>query len=418
MKRTAAALRVAYPKALSTLVRVTGSLDRAEDLLQDAVAKALVRWSDDGLPDQPSAWLVRTARNQAIDGYRRAALERRYVDAVSVGASAGETPDVEEVGLRDDMLRLVFTCCHPVLKKDVQVALTLKAVAGLSIEEIANALFEKPRTIEQRITRAKRRIREAEVPYEVPSASQLPDRLEAALAVVHLIFNEGYSASIDAPIIRHELCQLAIGQARLALRLFPGDPEVEGLLALLLLSDSRAPARVDDDGALVPLDRQDRAKWRRTSIDEGLALLDSALRRGRPGVYQVQAAISAVHCRARRFEDTNWANIVRLYDALLDRTPSPVLQLNRAVAVSRVRGTEAGLALVDALADARGMRGRHSFHAVRGGLLEELGRDVEAKEAFQHAARLTSNPSTRRYLEHKVTALEEESSPTGREPVT
>ncbi len=407
MNPSAAILRVAYPKALSTLVRVVSSLDQAEDLLQEAAAKALVRWAEDGVPDSPEAWLVRTAHNQAVDGYRRDALEKRYAESSLPALKIAQVePADDEIGLRDDMLRLVFTCCHPVLSREAQVALTLKAVAGLTVEEIARGFLVAPRAIEQRITRAKRRIREAEVPYEVPSQQGLPDRLASVLAVVHLIFNEGYSASVDAPIIRHELCRMAIGQAHLVYRLFPGDPEVEGLLALLLLSHSRASARVDQGESIVPLDRQDRSLWDRQAINEGLALIDAASRRGRPGPYQLQAAISAVHCRARLWEDTDWPEILRLYDALLVLAPSPVVELNRAVAVSRVTGPAAGLELVDALRNVTAVVSRHSFHAVRAGLLEELQRWPEARQAYRDALGLTTNTSEIDYFNEKLREIE------------
>ena len=407
MNPTAAILRVAYPKALSTLVRIVGSLDQAEDLLQEAAAKAVVHWVKDGVPESPEAWLVRTARNQAIDEYRRNALEKRYAESTaSVLPVAQPERDVDEIGLRDDMLRLVFTCCHPVISREAQVALTLRAVGGLSVEEIARAFLVPPRAIEQRITRAKRRIREAKVPYEVPSRKTLPDRLVSVLAVVHLIFNEGYSASIDAPIIRHELCRLAIGQAHLLYQLFPGEPEVEGLLALLLLSHSRAPARVTSDGAVVPLDRQDRRLWSREAINEGLAVLDSALRRCRPGPYQIQAAISATHCRAQRWEDTDWPEIVQLYDALLGLAPSSVVRLNRAVAISRVAGPTAGLELIEALRNEKGMTERHPFHAVRAGLLEELEHWDEAHRAYENALQRTTNASEIQYFRSKIEEME------------
>ena len=330
MSSVATVVRVAYPRALSTLMRVMSSADLAEDCLQDAVAKALVRWPGDGVPVHPAAWLVRAARNRAIDDYRKRATERRYAETSGPPELAVPEPEVDESGIGNDMLRLVFICCHPALAREAQVALTLRAVCGLSVEEIARAFLVARRTIEQRITRAKRHLRDAGVPYEVPGPNELPQRLESVLAVVHLIFTEGHSASVDEPVIRHELCRLAIGQARLLDRMFPSEPEVDGLLALQLLSYARTPARVTPDGVLVPLDQQDRCVWDRNAINEGLALLDRALRRGRPGQYQIQAAISATHSRARRWEDTDWAEIVRLYDALLAITPSAVIRLNRA----------------------------------------------------------------------------------------
>ena len=407
MSSVATVLRLAYPRALATLSRISGAPDQAEDLLQDAATKALVHWARSGVPEYPEAWLVRTARNQAIDQFRRQALERRHAETVATSSpERWVEPDVDAIGLRDDMLRLVFICCHPVLSREARVALTLKAVVGLSVGEIARAFLVAPRTIEQRLTRAKRRIQEDKVPYELPSRRELPDRLESALAVVHLIFNEGHSASIDAPLIRHELCRLATGQAHLLHRLFPGEAEVEGLLALLLLTYARTPARVTSDGVPVPLDRQDRATWHRASIREGLALLDAALRRGRPGPYQIQAAIAATHDRAARWEDTDWGEIVQLYDALLSCAPSVVVQLNRAVAVAQLDGPEAGLQLLDALGHHKSLTDRHPFHAVRAGLLEALGRGHEALVAFQTARRKTVNPGEARYISDQIDRLQ------------
>ena len=400
-----AVLRLAYRKALSTLVRFTGALDTAEDLLQDAAAKAIVRWPEDGVPERPAAWLVRAARNQAIDHHRRSERDRKYrSDLAKVSAEGLETQfeAVEEVGLRDDMLRLIFTCCHPVLTREAQIALTLKAIAGLSVDEIARAFVAPPKTIEQRITRAKQRIRQANVPYEVPARRELSNRLDSVLAVVHLIFNEGHSASSDAPLIRHELCRLAIGQAHLLSRLFVEEPEVQGLLALLLLSHARSPARVTADGAVVPLDRQDRRAWNQEAIREGLAVLDGALRRCRPGPYQIQAAISATHCRAQHWKDTDWPEILRLYDALLAVAPTSVVRLNRAVAVSRVSGPRAGLALLEELRNDKGMTDRHPFFAVRAGLFEELGCWNEARRSYRDALQRTTNASEIRYFRQKL----------------
>jgi RNA polymerase sigma-70 factor (ECF subfamily) len=408
MSSVAAVLRVAYPKALSTLVRVMGSLDAAEDALQEAAARAVVHWTKNGVADNPAAWLVKTARNRAIDGYRRSALEKRHAETSSHDASTSVSESVEhEIGLRDDLLRLVFTCCHPSLPLDGQVALTLKAVAGLTLEEIARAFFVSPRTIEQRITRAKRRIRDDAIPYEVPAYSELPGRLVPVLSVVHLIFTEGHSASVDAPVIRHELCRLAIGQSRLLARLFAGESEVEGLLALLLLTHSRAPARLRPDGVPVPLDRQDRKRWTRGSIREGQAILHAALRRGRVGRYQIEAAISAVHCDAAHWEDTDWKEILRLYDALLELAPSPMVQLNRAVAVAQIQGPAAGLALVDAFVGKEGFSGGHGIHAVRAGLLIELEEWEAACGAAEQARLLTVNGGEIRYFDELLAGIQE-----------
>ena len=284
---------------------------------------------------------MRTAHNKAIDGFRSLATERKHTESVR----ADDTPqdrsfEPQDLVLPDDLIRLVFICCHPALKRESQIALALKVLGGLSVGEIARAFLVAPRTIEQRITRAKRRLQDRGVPYDVPSPKELPARLAAVLSVIHLIFNEGYSASVDAPIIRHDLCRLSIGQARLVYRLFPGHPEAEGLLALLLLCHARAPARIALDGLPVPLDRQDRRVWNRAAINEGLALLDHAFRRGRPGKYQLQAAIHAVHCRARSWDQTDWRKSIRLYDALRVLDPSPVVRLNRAVAVSSKERTK------------------------------------------------------------------------------
>ena len=404
-------LRASYPKALAALVRVTGSLSEAEDLLQDATVKALVRWREDGVPDSPDAWLVRTANNKAIDGFRRQAIERKHTESVR----ADDTPqdrsfEPQDLVLPDDLIRLVFICCHPELKRESQIALALKVLGGLSIGEIARAFLVAPRTIEQRITRAKRRLHDRGVPYEVPSPKELPARLAAVLSVIHLIFNEGYSASVDAPIIRHDLCRLSIGQARLVYRLFPGHPEVEGLLALLLLCHARAPARIALDGLPVPLDRQDRTVWNRAAINEGLALLDHAFRRGRPGTYQLQAAIHAVHCRASSWDQTDWREIIQLYDALLVLDPSPVVRLNRAVAVSRVDGARAGLDLLETLEHESGLTSQQYFFTAKAGLLEELGAHADATAAYHDALTRTRNTSEIAYIEAKIAGLPQPAS--------
>jgi len=402
MSEVASALRLAHAPALAALVRRFGDLDQAEDALQAAVSRALERWPTAGVPDVPAAWLVRTAGNLVIDDYRRQQLHRRYLaDAPRPEHQACED---EAVGLRDDMLRLLFVCCHPVLSMEARVALTLKAVAGLSVEEIAGAFLVEPRTLEQRLVRAKRRIRERGVSYAVPSAREQCERLGAVLAVLHLVFNEGYSASSDAPLIRRELCHLAIGQTRLLLRLFPTDAETEGLLSLFLSSVARMPARLRD-GEPVPLDAQDRTRWDASQITEALALLETALRRGRPGPYQLQAAISAVHCRASQYADTDWAEIVRLYDAWLGIAPSHVVSLNRAVAVSRLQGAQAGLDALRALGQPEALTRRHAYHTVEGTLLAELGRDADAVTAFERALARTRNPTEQRYLRGRIDTL-------------
>ncbi|MEM9190100.1 MAG: sigma-70 family RNA polymerase sigma factor [Myxococcota bacterium] len=397
----ATALRLAYPRALAILVRLVGDLGRAEDLLQEAATRATERWREVGVPQHPAAWLVRAARNLDIDDARRHRVAERYLALAHPEASVAPA----EPGLRDDMLRLIFICCHPVLGPEAQVALTLKAVAGLTVEETARAFLVPTKTMEQRITRAKRRIRESGARYEIPSELEQPARLNAVMAVLHLIFNEGHSATGDWPPIRQELCHLAIGRSRLLLRLHPMHAELEGLVALFLLTHARTPSRLGADGELVRLDRQDRRQWNRVEIVEGLALLEQALRRGRPGPYQLQAAISAVHCRARRYEDTDWTEIVKLYDAWCAIAPSPIVLLNRAVAVSRVAGPAEGLRLLDALAEEPALVRGHAFFAARAALFEELGEAAAATGSFRDAASRATNPAEREYFAKQLRRL-------------
>ena len=388
-----------YGRAVATLTRLLGDLGLAEEAVQDALVAALEAWPRTGVPPSPTGWIVTTARNRAIDRYRREASRGdRHAQAALLFAQ-----DQEEVGaVEDDRLRLVFTCCHPALAPSAQVALTLRMIAGLTTAEVARAFLVPETTMAQRIVRAKNKIRDAHIPYRVPEAHELPSRLRPVLSVVYLVYNEGYVASSGDRLDRVDLCLEAVRLARLLVALMPDEPEAQGLLALLLLSESRRPARVADDGSLVRLADQDRSLWDPVLMSEGRSLVEALLRRGTPGPYQVQAAIAAVHSDAARVEDTDWAAIVGLYDVLLRLGPSDVVRLNRAVALAEVEGPAAGLAAVDAL---ESLEGYHLWHATRADLLERLGRRPEAADAFSRAADLTANAAERTYLASRRDAL-------------
>ena len=411
--------RMESPRLLARIARMTGNIDTAEELAQDVLLGALERWPRDGMPDNPAAWLMTAARHRAIDHLRQRALHARKHDAFGIerelhGADmqGDEAPDKADDDIGDDLLRLLFVACHPVLPMESRVALTLRLLGGLSTPEIARAFLQAEPTVAQRIVRAKRKLSKEAVAFEIPRKAELPERLDAVLAVLYLVFNEGYAATGGEDWMRPALCEEALRLGRVLVGLLPDQAEVFGLLALMELQASRIPARTEADGTPILLPEQNRARWDRLQIQRGLAALERAQRLGGAGgAYALQAAIAACHARALRMEDTDWPRIAGLYAQLVQVMPSPVVELNRAVAVSRAQGAAAGLTIVDALEDAGQLRDYAPLPAVRGDLLRQLGRLDEARNAFELAASLTANARERAVLLARAQACDAPGGP-------
>ncbi len=391
------------PRALATLIRLLGDFDLAEEALQEAFAAALDQWPAAGVPRNPRAWLVSTGRHKAIDRLRREkTFAAKRAEIAYLSDSAAPAPDAPEEPFTDDLVRLIFTCCHPALALEAQVALTLKTLCGLSVEEIARAFLVSPATMAQRLVRAKGKIRAARIPYEVPGSDRLAERLDGVLRVVYLVFNEGYAATSGDALVRRELCTEAIRLGRLLRALLPAPSEVAGLLALMLLHDSRRAARLDPAGELVTLEEQDRSLWDRGQITEGQALAEAALRRGGAGFYALQAAIAALHAQGTRADETDWPQIAALYALLLHLHPSPVVALNHAAAVAMGERLERGLRLIEQLEATGELEAYHLLPAAKADVLRRLGRRPEAAAAYERALELVTHDAERRYLQRRL----------------
>jgi RNA polymerase sigma-70 factor (ECF subfamily) len=400
-----AVYRSDWGRIVATLIRLVGDFDTAEEAVQEAFAAAVDQWRTEGIPRSPRAWIIQTARHKAIDRIRQRARVQAQLESYSASgfSPTSSEPDYDTDEIPDDRLRLIFTCCHPAIALDAQVALTLRTLGGLQTDEIARAFLVPAATMAQRLVRAKRKIRDAGIPYSVPDTHDIPARLDAVLTVIYLVFNEGYAATRGDPLVRRDLCAEAIRLGRLIRALMAPRPPAEatGLLALMLLHDARRDARLDDAGNLVVLEEQDRARWDREQIGYALPLVDEAVRGG-PGPYALQAAIAALHCQAARADETDWPQILQLYDLLQRLQPSPIVSLNRAVAVAMVHGPEPALALIDALAADGELDGYHLLHAARADLLRRIGSSAEAASSYVRALSLVTNDSERRFLERRL----------------
>jgi RNA polymerase sigma-70 factor, ECF subfamily len=397
-------------RIIAALIRIAGSFDLAEDALQEAVTAAVAHWPRSGIPKNPAAWIMAVAQRKLIDYGRRARTQRDHVDELSreiplAARSEEDNTDSSESLYPDDRLRLIFTCCHPALNVEARIALTLRTVGRLTTPEIARAFLISESTLAQRIVRAKNKILEARIPYEVPPRHRWPERVDAVLAVIYLIFNEGYAATAGEQLVRTDLAADAIRLGRMTAELLPREPEVRGLLALMLLHDARRRARISARGELVPLEEQDRTVWDSAQIHDGLEHLESAIKRQRPGQYQIQAAIAALHVQAKTSADTDWVEIAALYGELVRLTPTPVVALNHAVAIAMANGPEEGLARIDRLNDFKPLNTYALYHAARADLLRRLGRQAEAQEAYERSLNLTSNRVEQAYIRRRLAAF-------------